>query len=186
MDDYISKPIKKEELLRVIENVSKNKYSKTFEKEENLQDYKNPEISEQNEILKIQENDIKEENQRNTKQEIKETENKTEKIKPASSNKENIIIASDTDLLAQYLKSIIPEGKIAKNIKELSSLIQKDAKNIIIIEDEFNNSDLAQLIKTLKNNNTKIIALTDKNVEADIIVKDLLPEHILRSIQKVK
>ncbi len=32
MDDYISKPIKKEELLRVLENISKNKYSKILKK----------------------------------------------------------------------------------------------------------------------------------------------------------
>ncbi|WP_024790010.1 hypothetical protein [Lebetimonas sp. JH292] len=43
---------------------------------------------------------------------------------------ENIIIASDTDLLAQYL--IIPEAKIAKSIKELSNLLNSnDIKNLI-------------------------------------------------------
>ena len=165
MDDYVSKPIKKEELLKILENISKNKYSKNIEKEENLKDFKTLEIEEP---LKIDETS-------------KETENK--KIVP---NEENIIIASDTKILADYLKEIIPKAEIAKNIKELSLLLKPDAKNVVLIEDEFNHSDLSQLIKTLKNNNTKIIALTEKEVDSDIILKDLIPENILNAIKKVK
>jgi CheY-like chemotaxis protein len=158
MDDYISKPIKKEELLRIIENVVKNKYSKNENSEE------------EKEIIKINETSKKEE------------KNETQQI---TSNKPNIIIAAEADLLADYLKSIIPEGKVAKNLKELSKLIETNSNNIVVIEDGFNNSDLAQLIKTLKNNNIKIIAITDKNVEADIILQNLLPDEILQSIQRL-
>jgi two-component system sensor histidine kinase BarA len=154
MDDYISKPIKKEELLRVLDNLAKNKYSnKNIEKENN-------------------------EKAEETTQTETATENEAE-------NK--IIIATTSNLLADYIKSIVPEGIIAKDIKALSNLIDNNVNNILIIEDEFNNSDMSRLVKSLKQNNVKIIALADKDIEGcDIIIKDLLPENITESIQKVK
>ena len=157
MDDYVSKPIKKDELLRVLDNVVENKYTtKQIEKTEDLTEYKTPKIE--------------------PKTENKQTEEKKEKI----------LIASDVDLLANYLKSIIPDAEVVKNIKELSAKIDPNANNILLIEEGFNNSDIETLLNSLRKDNVKIIALTDKNVKADAIVKELTPETILNSIKKVK
>ena len=167
MDDYVSKPIKKEELLRVLDNISTNKYNKQIEKEEDLSGYQNVEIDNTQ--------------SQKSKKQINE-ENKTNVAK-----KNNILIASEVDLLADYLKSIVPEAEMVKNIKELSLKIDNNANNIVLLEEGFDNSDITQLTKTLKENNVKVILLTDKDIkEADAIVKELTPETILNSIKKVE
>ncbi|GAX87281.1 conserved hypothetical protein [Lebetimonas natsushimae] len=163
MDDYISKPIKKEELLRIIENISKNKYSKHTANEENTDNIET--------VIKTEETASEKEEQ------LKEPK--------VSSNTPNIIIATEADLLADYLQSIIPDGKVAKNLNELSKLVEYNSNNIVLLEEGFNNSDISQLVKTLKNNNIKIIAITNKDVEADIILKNLLPDNILESIKRL-
>ena len=155
MDDYVSKPIKKDELLRVLDNVTNHKYLKEGE-----------------EIPETETKPAPAETPKN------ETENETK------TDKENIIIASG--LLGDYLKSIIPDAEIAKDVKELSLKIDSNANNIVLLEEGFDNSDIKQLIKTLRNNNVKIIALTEKDVEADEVVKELTPETILKSIEKVR
>jgi len=206
MDDYISKPIKKDTLLKVLDNVAEHKYTQT-EETVNTNENEKSQIP-QNDVIKETEiNQPTSTNNSNIEKEAptpiinEETETKTEaEIKndaieeiekaPTANNekKENIIIASDVDLLADYLKSIVPNAQIAKDIKELSLKIDSsNANNIVLLEEGFNNSNIEILINTLrKNNNVKIIALTDKNVEADAVVKELTPETILNSIKKVE
>ena len=160
MDDYISKPIDKNELHRVLEQIAKHRYSKTvhmIQKEEN-----NNELKEVQETPKNEEKSIKE---------------------------KKIILASESSFLANYLKNTLKENfEIATNLKELSKLAKKDNLNIILLEEDFTGANLEQLISSIKKENpdTIIIAITEKNIKnADAIIEDLNPEEIEKTIQKV-
>ncbi len=160
MDDYISKPIDKNELHRVLEQIAKHRYSKTIhiiQKEEN-----NNELKEAQETPRNEEKSIKE---------------------------KKIILATESSFLANYLKSTLKENfEIAANLKELSKLATKDNLNIILLEEDFTGANLEQLISSIKKENpdTIIIAITEKNIKnADAIIEDLNPEEIEKTIQKV-
>ena len=160
MDDYISKPIDKNELHRVLEQIAKHRYSKTvhmIQKEEN-----------NNELKEVQ---------KTTKNEEKNTKEK------------KIILASESSFLANYLKNTLKENfEIATNLKELSKLAKKDNLNIILLEEDFTGANLEQLISSIKEENpdTIVIAITEKDIKnADAIISDLNPEEIEKTLQKV-
>ena len=159
MDDYISKPINKEELKRVLEQIAKRRYSKAvhmIQKEENSESKEAQEITKNEEI------------------------NKKEK---------KIILASESSFLANYLKNTLKETfDIATNLKELSKLANKENLNIILLEEDFTGADLEQLISSIKTENpdTIIIAISEKDIKnADAVITDLNPEEIEKTIQKV-
>ena len=193
MDDYISKPIEKEELHRVLEEIAKHRYSRKTHKNE-VSNKENKE--ETKEINKIENNEPKNDE---IKTSIENTENNNEmenKDIPIQKTpiKENIkekklILASESSFLAKYLKNILKEDfDIATNIKELSKLAKKDNFNIILIEEDFAGADLEQLISSIKEENpdTIIIAITEKDLKnADAVISDLNPEEIEKIIQKV-
>jgi len=165
MDDYISKPINKDELHKVLEQIATHRYSKAIhiiQKEENETD-------------KIQ-NNIQ--NQLNESQESKTYETKETKI----------ILASESPFLANYMKNTLKENfDVAANIQELSKLVKKENLNIILIEEEFGGANLEQLISSIKEENpdTIIIAISEKEIKnADAIIEDLNPEEIEKTIQK--
>ncbi len=160
MDDYISKPINKNELHRVLEQIAKHRYSKTvhiIQKEEN-----NNELKEAQETPRNEEKSIKE---------------------------KKIILATESSFLANYLKITLKENfEIATNLKELSKLATKDNLNIILLEEDFTGANLEQLISSIKKENpdTIVIAITEKTIKnADAIIEDLNPEEIEKTIQKV-
>ena len=140
MDDYISKPIDKKELLRVLEETAKNKPV---------------------------------------------TESKDEQKK-----EKNIIIASESSFLISYLKEILnTEFTAATNIKELEKALKKDAKNIVIIEEDFNNADINALISNIKSSfdDTIIVVISEKTIpNADKTIKDMDPEQIKALINSIK
>ncbi|MEO1923218.1 MAG: ATP-binding protein [Nautiliaceae bacterium] len=140
MDDYISKPIDKKELLRVLEETAKNKP-------------------------------------------VTESKDEQEKEK-------NIIIASESSFLINYLKEILNiEFKATTNIKELEKALKKDAKNIVIIEEDFNNVDINTLISNIKSyfNDTIIVVISEKTIpNADKTIEDMDPEKIKALINSIK
>ena len=159
MDDYISKPINKNELHRVLEQIAKRRYSKA---------------------VHVTQKD-------NSTEEIKsDTTNKTQTTKP---KEKKIILASESSFLANYFKNTLKEDfEIATNLKELSKLAKKDNLNIILLEEDFGGADLETLISSIKEENpdSVIIAITEKNVKnADAIISDLNPEEVEKTIQKV-
>ena len=167
MDDYISKPINKNELHRVLEEIAKHHYSKTIH------------------IIQNEEN--------KTQPVENELENKAEEIKEDKTQEtpkeQKLILASESSFLANYLKNTLKENfEIATNIKELSKFAKKENFNIILLEEDFAGADLEQLISSIKeeNPNTVIIAITEKNIEnADAVIEDLNPKEVEKIIQKV-
>jgi CheY-like chemotaxis protein len=166
MDDYISKPIETSELERVLENVAKHKYDKY----EDVQEKPKPKTST---TVTPEEN-------------IKPVEN----IPSSLQEKEKIVIASESSFLLNYLKSVLDINfDSASQVTELHKKLNKNALNILIIEDEFNGADMNVLIHSIKQEfpNTKIIVIGDtKYQEADGIISDLNPETIKEIIKNIK
>ncbi len=162
MDDYISKPINKQELERVIEKIAKQRYEKTLNmhaKEENIEQH----------IIK--------------KEEISEP--------PFDKNIKKYIIASESPFLANYIKDSIQDYnfEIAGNLKELNNLIDKNGKNIILIEEDFANANIQNLIDSIKKEapNTIILVIgEEQNINnADGVIKSLNLEEIKNELKKV-
>jgi len=160
MDDYISKPINKEELKRVLDKIAKQRYEKTLHL---------------NVSQPVQEESIIK------KEEISEI--------PIDKKEKKYIIASESLVLINYIKDSLKEYNFetAQNLKELNSLIDKNRINIILIEEDFANADISQLIKTIKNEfpNTKIIVIGENSVEMADASTDLNIEDIKNKITKV-
>ena len=154
MDEYISKPIEKDKLIQILERVAHGDFSKTYA-EENIDD----------------ENLIKEEIEQ-TKELFKETK----EVK-----KDTAILATNSPFLSTYIKQILNNVIIAKDIEELSKLLTQYPDSVIIIDEHFEGAgDINDLIKNIKKlNPKKIIALADKKIEsADETITDLQPETI--------
>ena len=163
MDDYISKPIDKKELLRVLDEISKMKSEKEPQQTTSIPQPKEtqPEIEEMKSEIKTQE-----------------------------PKEKNLIVASESSFFINYLKQILKEDFIvASSIKELSKAINNDKFNIILIEEDFANADIESLINSIKNEakNVKIIVISDKNIpNADAVIEDLDPEHLEKIIKRLE
>jgi len=164
MDDYISKPISTDKLKEILEKIAANRYEKTYH------------------INKI--NNQKSQSIQNIQpsQPIQNTQ--TTQI----SQKTNYIIATESEFLGDYLKNSLDfDFTIAKNIKELEKSLNKNSKNIIIIEDDFANADINMLISSIKskNPNTKILVISENTISnADAIITELNPDIINEEIKK--
>ena len=187
MDDYISKPINMNDLKEVLEKISKHKYqnitkikatAKEIENKEKPQTTKPIEEAKEVEKTKATES-IKEEKQETSTIPVKE-----EKIK-----KHQLIVASESPFLANYLKLIINEDiKTVSNVKELFKTLSNDVLNVIITEEDFGGSNIEKLIESIKlsNPNTKFIVIGENNIEnADIIIEDLNEEKIKTSLERL-
>ena len=161
MDDYISKPINKQELERVLDKIAKHRYEKTLHmhaKEENTEH-----------VI--------------TKEEIHTPETFDKNLK-------KYIIASESPFLVNYIKDSIKDFnfEIASNLKELHNLIDKNGINILLIEEDFANADISKLIESIKKEtpNIKIIVISENEIQnADMTITTLNPEEIKNAIKKV-
>jgi len=182
MDDYISKPIDMKELKRVLENISKHKYqtNKTSEKS----------IKHNNE----EPNETKAENKTASQvtNEKKEVENQEKNKTPEKTDKKEtkLIIATESPFLINYFKHILDEDFApVTNINELSKSLNKNYKNLILIEDDFAGSDIEKLINSIKIEypNAKFIIISERKIKnADIVLNDLDTEKIKNSIKALK
>jgi len=157
MDDYISKPISMEKLKEILQKVSQHKYDT---------------------IEDIEEGNFIEE----TTTEVRQATNNKKEIKQT-----NLIVASESEFLIDYLKTIIPEEFLtATNLKELEHSIKPNANNIIIIEEDFENLETSKVIDLIKSKfkNTKIFVITDEEIpNADGIIQKLNAENINKIIK---
>jgi len=156
MDDYISKPIEKKELKRVLEMIQKHKYS-----------YETPTKEEEEFVVEPQ---------------VKTTP-------PLQTENKKIIVATDSPFLGAYFKNILDfDFEIASNVKELSKALDKDALNIVIIEEDFNGADIDELLKIIKEQvkNIKIILIGERqSAYADDIISDLNPDSIKTTLKRL-
>lgn len=161
MDEYISKPISKDALLKILERVAHGDFSKHFT-EAHTQEVPQKE----------------------------ETENKTEQSVQQSTQpeeKSSVILATTSPFLSSYIKHIINDIITVENIEELTKALSKHRHAIIMIDENFDKRDeIRFLIKSLKKlEPKKIIVLGDEEVEeADITLTDLKPETIQNVITK--
>jgi len=157
MDEYISKPISKDALLKILERVAHGDFSKNYENEHHT--------SHKEQIQ--------------TATNIQESEK--EKIKTPT------ILVTTSPFLSNYMKNIINDIIIVENIEELTKVLSKNRHAIIVIDENFaQEDDIRFLIKSLKKlEPEKIIVLGDEEVEgADITLTDLKPETIQNAIKK--
>ncbi len=161
MDDYISKPINKKDLHRVLEKISKHKYQKTF----HLHSQNN-----QPEATKHQPEII-------SKTEAKSEEKKEPKL----------IIASESQFLINYFKNILNKSFTpATNPKELNKNLNKS--DILIIEEDFAGANIEKLINSIKKEypDVKVIVISEKRIaNANALINDLSEEKINSVIKKV-
>jgi len=161
MDDYISKPIEKKELQRVLEMIQRHKYTQDFE-EETAQ--VQTDINEEPKIIKADENFPKH-----------------------ASNK--ILIATESSFLQQYFKNVLDfDFEIAANINELTKKIEKGDINALLIEEEFGDLDIKNLIKVIKAEipGVKVFIIGDKEYPgADGIISDLNPNSIKEILKRL-
>jgi len=175
MDDYISKPIDKKELIRVLDEIAKTKNE--TDNIENIDENKKEES-----IEETQQPSYTEEIKENPKPEIS-TEIPTKK-------ETQLILASESSFLINYLKQILKENFLtASSIKELLKAINNKKFNIILIEEDFANADIESLINSLKNdfNDVKVIIIGEKKVpNADAIIEDLNPTNLEKTIKRLE
>ena len=168
MDDYISKPIETHELERVLDNITHHKYSQFEESTEN--EYKQQTTPQSIPQTQVEEKPL-----------IKE---ETKKLK------EKVIIASESSFLLNYWKNTLDiDFEAVSQISELSKKLEKDALNILLIEEDFNSSDIEMLIKSIKEEfpHTKIIIIGESEYRgADGIISELDPQKIKDAINSIK
>jgi len=112
-----------------------------------------------------------------------------EEVLKVEEEKPNYILATESEFLADYLQnSLNIDFKIANNIKTLEKSLDKDAKNIILIEGDFANLNIEAFINSIKSKfpNSKILVISDIQISnADGIISELNPEIIDKEIKKV-
>jgi signal transduction histidine kinase/DNA-binding NarL/FixJ family response regulator len=157
MDEYISKPISKDALLKILERVAHGDFSKHYIEAENTE---------------VQ---IKTEQQ---------TTNNT--VKGDSDNEPKVILVTKSLFLSSYIQHIIDTVVTAESIESLTKVLSKTRNAIIMLDEHFaNRDDLRTLIQSIKKlKPEKIIFLGDEPIEnADITVQDLKPETIQNAIK---
>ena len=161
MDDYISKPIEKDQLLEVLEKVARGYYLEFREAGE----------------VDESEGD-----------EVEETSGNEENTSSKESTQYKVILASDSPFLATFLEELFPDYIQAE---DKSTLMEKIApaegvKYVVIIDEEFDGQNIARLIKEVKakNSDTIVVTLGEKKVEgADFHLEELDPEEIQKIIE---
>ncbi|GAB6073916.1 ATP-binding protein [Nautilia lithotrophica] len=159
MDEYISKPISKDALLKILERVAHGDFSKHYSE------------SQSNENIQTQQT------------ESIVTPTKTEE---KAQEKQSVILATTSPFLSSYIKHIINDIIIAENIEELTKTLSKHRNAIIMIDENFDELDeIRFLIKSLKKlAPKKIIVLGDEKIEeADVTITDFKPETIQNVIK---
>ena len=112
-----------------------------------------------------------------------------EEVLKVEEEKPNYILATESEFLADYLQNSLNfDFKIANNIKTLEKSLDKNAKNIILIEGDFANLNIEAFINSIKSKfpNSKILVISDIQISnADGIISELNPEIIDKEIKKV-
>jgi len=160
MDDYISKPIEKKELQRVLEMIQKNKYSYEMEG------------FDENEILSTP-----------------ATNEQTEPKATAEETSSGLVVATESSFLAGYLKNILNKDfKLVSSLRELTSKLDPQNDKILLIEEDFNNADIENLIKTIKAqaSNIKVVVIGENEVpQADATIAELNEENIKNTLKRL-
>jgi len=166
MDDYISKPIDKKELIRVLDEISKSKSSS----EEEAQ-------IEENETIEIESTPIE------------KTQEYTQPT-PPQKLETNLIVACESPFFIHYLEKILKENFVtAKSLRELEKAINEEKFNIILLEEDFANADIPSLISSIKNDfkNVKVVVIGEGEIpNADAVIEDLHPDHLEKIIKRLE
>jgi len=153
MDDYLTKPINKDALIKTI---------KKFQKA-NVEEEHKEESQEQNEVSKTEE---------------KESQSKEKK----SVNK-NIVVHIKDDfekiILEDYLKSFGYKNiKIANDVNDIEPLLEKEIDNILFIDNSFDKvNELAKDLKS-KYNNLKVVGYKVSGDAIDVSLTEILEEEL--------
>ena len=158
MDEYISKPISKENLIKILEKVANGEFNKNY-----VEESKKTEIEE------------------NPKTEIEE------KFSNKKETKQNIVLFTKSSFLENYFKTLIPEINITTSLDKFTNFIIHNTPSLIIIDESFEENDIENLIRSIKKLvNTKIVVIADKNIkEADATLMDLKPDSIIKIIKGI-
>ena len=182
-DDYISKPINKDELIRVLEKVANGEYApiKNRKKESNA-DTSQPAIS-QTETPKP-ETEIKPEPEVTTAPK-REEKQEAPKIPVIDENRKKLILVSQNIFLKKLTKKLLPDIEIVENMENISNSLDINAKNIILIDEDF--EGVETLIKNLqKLPNTITISIGESEIGAKYKLSRIDPQEINKIIEGAK
>ena len=161
MDEYISKPISKDALLKILERVAHGDFSKYYSESHANEKIQTPQTENENISAPAQ------------------TEEKNQ-------GQQHVILATTSPFLSSYIKHLINDIIIVENIEELTKTLSKHRNAVIMIDENFDKRDeIRFLIKSLKKlEPKKIILLGDEEIEgADVTVTDFKPETIQNVIK---
>jgi response regulator RpfG family c-di-GMP phosphodiesterase len=184
MDEYISKPISKDALLKMLERVAHGDFN---------QDYDEASTDESealtNENL-TQNEDLTTKNENTTNLTDKKTKTLTTETKQSDkiekTNASAVILATTSPFLSSYIKHIINDIITVENLEKLSKALSVSKHAIIMIDENFDEehgiNSLVNELKKLKPK--KIIVLGDEEIKnADLTLTDLQPEAIQNAIE---
>jgi CheY-like chemotaxis protein len=161
MDDYISKPIEKEQLLSVLEKVAKGYYT----------EFRNAGEVEEGE----------EESEESGSGEV-------EKEEGGSLEGKEVIVASEGPFIATLLEEIVP-AETAESFEALEERLKKvEGKAVVIVDDEFNGKSAAEVVKIVKElkPDAYVIAIGEEPVPgADKTLPEPEPEELEKIIKGV-
>ena len=171
MDEYLTKPIKKEELINIIKKFAKEKIKSDILSEN--EESKNNSI---NETKELSENQL----------ELNiETSNEIDKNKNIIIAKTNLI---EKNILLNYLDSLgIKKIHTIENIQKLGKVLDKENENILFIDKDFvKGFDIEQIANKIKTQikNIKIVSFnTTKTENVDDIINNINKETLKKILK---
>jgi CheY-like chemotaxis protein len=159
MDEYISKPIEKDKLIKILERVAHGDFSKTYETQQNAEEAAAVDNQHQN----------------NTTPTQQQSENDTK-----------VILATNSPFLSTYIKQVLNNDVIiANDIDSLTTMLTQHGTITVLIDEHFEKAgNIKELIKSIKKLGHKVVALADSEIkEADITIIDLKPETIQSALK---
>jgi signal transduction histidine kinase/CheY-like chemotaxis protein len=176
MDDYISKPIEKEQLLDVLEKAARGYYTEF----RNAGAVDDGEDGEEEEIGSSSETE-----ERVSHSETKTGENK--RGEETNQGKCSIIVASDSPFISALLEELFPDIQTPATKEELFTAIRKcDGRVYVLVDEEFDGVKNRELVAELKSLDPAIyvIALSEEPIKgADKVIEEVDPEMLEKIIK---
>ena len=173
MDEYITKPINREDLVNILKKFSKNKLKKTLMKSDEDKNQPEKEVSNQGEI------------QINFEANEEKVENKKDKVILAINGLLNKKVA-----IKQLNALNIYNVEAIDKVNQIGSSIDKSLRNTLIIDETFDNIPAEKIASALKAKikDIKIIALSkNKNIEnVDAVFDKITKDEISNFLSKDK
>jgi signal transduction histidine kinase/DNA-binding response OmpR family regulator len=184
MDDYISKPIEKEQLLDVLEKAARGYYTEF----RNAGAVDEGEDADDDEIVTTSQSTSSQSSQmENQSTFAREEEGKKEEKNQKEEGSCSIIVASDSPFISALLEELFPDIKTPTTKEELFNVIREcKGKVYVLVDEEFDGVKNSQLVAELKSLDPAIyvIALSEEPIQgADKVIEEVDPDMLEKIIK---